>query len=228
VRGGFMSHPRYQDRRIFSAGINLTHLYQGRISLLGFLLRRELGYISKFIRGLAEDDSDRDAGAPAKDKPWIAAVDTFAIGGGMQQLLAFDRVIAEEDAYFSLPAMREGIIPGAANLRLSRVIGPRLARQTIFWDRRMRADEPESRLVCDEVVAGPDMERAIEASVERLSRPAVPANRRMLHLAEEPVDLFQRYMAQYAIEQARLLHGPDLVDNLERTWIRRRSASSSR
>src|SRR5262249_41491026 len=34
LRGGAVNHPKYAGRRIFSAGINLTHLYQGRICFL--------------------------------------------------------------------------------------------------------------------------------------------------------------------------------------------------
>ncbi len=58
--------------------------------------------------------------SPAIEKPWIAAVDTFAIGGGAQLLLVFDHVLAGADAFVSLPAAQEGIIPGASNFRLGR------------------------------------------------------------------------------------------------------------
>ena len=47
------------------------------------------------------------------EKPWIAAVDGFAIGGGCQHLLVMDYVLAASDAYMTLPARKEGIIPGA-------------------------------------------------------------------------------------------------------------------
>ncbi|MBC3840998.1 hypothetical protein GXW82_14085 [Streptacidiphilus sp. 4-A2] len=53
LRGGAIDHPRYQGRRIFSAGINLTGLYEGQISFAGFMLRRELGYLNKLYRGWA-------------------------------------------------------------------------------------------------------------------------------------------------------------------------------
>src|SRR5690606_32303152 len=88
VRGGTMTHPRYRGRRVFSAGINLKALHAGEISLVGFLLRREVGYISKPVRGLLveRDDAWRSA---TVEKPWVAAVDTFAIGGGCQLLLVF-------------------------------------------------------------------------------------------------------------------------------------------
>ncbi|HWG24197.1 enoyl-CoA hydratase-related protein [Actinospica sp.] len=65
----------------------------------------------------------------------------FPTGGGAQQLLVFDRVIAARDAYFSLPALTEGIIPGLANLRLSRFVGPRAARRMIVWDRKIAAED---------------------------------------------------------------------------------------
>ena len=67
-------------------------------------------------------------------------VDAFAIGGGCQYLLAMDYVVAASDAYMTLPARKEGIIPGAANLRLSRFIGDRIARQAIMAGRRLDCD----------------------------------------------------------------------------------------
>lgn len=220
VRGGPMSQPRYAGRRVFSAGINLTHLYEGRISLTGFLLRRELGYLGKIYRGLATDDVEAGLAAGSQ-KPWVAMVDGFAIGGGAQQLLLFDRVIAAEGAYFSLPALDEGLVPGVANMRLVRFLGARLSRQLTFWDRRITTDDPESRLLCDEVVPPDRMEAAARAAVERLAVPAVVANRHMMHLGEEPEDAFRAYMAAYALEQSRRLYSADLIENLERTWVTR-------
>lgn len=222
MRGAPMTHPRHAGRRVFSAGINLTRLYEGQISLVDFFLARELGYIHKILRGLSVPDDGRTWWPEAVEKPWVAAVDTFAIGGGAQILLVFDRVIATEDAYLTLPALREGIIPGAANLRLPRVGGNRLARQAIFADRRIEAASPEGRLLCDEVVPEERMEEAVAAAAANLAAPAVINNRRVLHAHEESEDELRRYVAAYAIEQCRRLHSPDLVENLERIWMSRR------
>jgi hypothetical protein len=63
------------------------------------------------------------------EKPWIGAVDNFAIGGHCQALHVMDYVVTAADAYMTLPARKEGIIPGAANLRLPRFVGDRFARQ---------------------------------------------------------------------------------------------------
>lgn len=222
MRGAPMTHPRYAGRRVFSAGINLTALYQGRISLTDFFLRRELGYINKIFRGLSVPDGPGSWLPEPVEKPWIGAVDGFAIGGGAQILLVFDQVIAEQGAYFALPALREGIIPGAANLRMPRVAGNRLSRQSIFGDRRVDAGSPDGRLLCDEVVPSDQLAGAVAGAAETLANPAVLNNRRIQHRYEEPEDVFREYIADYAVEQCRRLYSPDLVRNLERTWMTRK------
>jgi (3,5-dihydroxyphenyl)acetyl-CoA 1,2-dioxygenase len=213
-------------RRVFSSGIDLRSLHAGRISFVDFLLRRELGYVAKLVHGLTED-RDLAWDSSVVQKPWLAAVDSFAIGGGAQLLLACDRVIAERDAFFSLPAAREGIIPGAANLRLGRVAGGRLSRQIILAGRRVAADEPDGRLLFDEVVAPQEMDRAIEAEVSRLDSPAVAANRRMLNLAEEPQELFRCYMAEFTVQQARRLYSEDVLNKVVRFASRPRTEARS-
>ncbi|MFF7474789.1 (3,5-dihydroxyphenyl)acetyl-CoA 1,2-dioxygenase DpgC [Streptomyces sp. NPDC008092] len=215
VRGGEMSHPRYRGRRVFSAGINLKYLSSGGISLVGFLLRRELGYLHKIVRGVLADDSGRWHTRHV-EKPWLAAVDGFAIGGGAQLLLVFDHVVAASDAYFSLPAAKEGIIPGAANFRFSRYVGPRLSRQVILEGRRIWATEPAARLLVDEVVEPRELDAAVEAGLERLDGEAVLSNRRMLNLAEEPTEAFRAYMAEFALQQALRLYGEDVIHKVGR------------
>lgn len=211
LRGGPMSHPRHRGRRIFCAGINLKALHSGGISLTGFLLRRELGYINKIYRGLSAGDHAPDWHDRTVQKPWVAAVDGFAIGGGMQLLLVFDHVIAAADSYLSLPAADEGIVPGAANLRLSRIAGARVARQVILSGRRLHASDPDARAILDEVVEPEAMDEAVDRALARLRGEAVSANRRMLNLAEEPTEEFMRYMAAFSVQQALRLYSPDVL-----------------
>ncbi|WP_405735194.1 enoyl-CoA hydratase/isomerase family protein [Streptomyces sp. NBC_00028] len=216
LRGGEMSHPRYRGKRVFSAGINLKNLSSGDISLVDFLLRRELGYLHKLVRGLRVEGAEAPWHSPYVEKPWVAAVDGFAIGGGAQLLLVFDHVLAASDAYLSLPAAKEGIIPGVANFRLSRYVGPRLSRQVILEGRRIWASEPAARLLVDEVVDPPELDDAIERSLARFDGEAVLANRRMLNLAEEPAEAFRAYMAEFALQQALRLYGEDVIHKVGR------------
>lgn len=228
LRGAPAIHPKHAGRRIFGAGINLTQLYHGRISLIEFMLDRELGAIHKMYRGhpLGEP-SDGDL-EERREKPWIAAVESFAIGGGCQWLLVMDRVIAHRDAYFNLPARKEGIVPGLANLRLPRFVGERAARQAIFFNRSFAADEPAGRLIVDEIVADGEMEEAIARGADELRSAgtiSLLANRRQLRLGQEPLATFRQYVAGYAREQARCLYSPALIDNLERNWNAHRRAA---
>ncbi|SFP29470.1 3,5-dihydroxyphenylacetyl-CoA monooxygenase [Actinomadura madurae] len=215
LRGGTMTHPRHRGRRVFSAGINLKALHAGGISLAGFLLGRELGYIHKIVRGV-RTDGPAAWRSPAAGKPWVAAVDTFAIGGGAQLLLVFDHVLAAADAYISLPAAQEGIIPGAANLRLPRAAGHRLARQVILGGRRIRATEADARPLVDEVHESDELDEAVERVLARSRGPAVAANRHMLNFAAEPEDEFRLYMAEFALQQALRLYSEDVLEKAGR------------
>jgi thioesterase DpgC len=210
VRGGEMSHPRYRGKRVFCAGINLKALHAGGITLLGFLLRRELGYISKLIRGVLVPGPARWH-SPTIEKPWVAVVDEFAIGGGAQLLLAFDHVIAAAGSYFSLPAANEGIVPGASNFRLTRCAGARLSRQLILGGRRIWAGEPDARLLVDDVAEPGEIDQVIARTVAQLRAPAIIPNRRMLNLAEEPRRAFLDYMAEFALQQALRLYADDVI-----------------
>lgn len=218
LRGDVVTHTKHAGKRVFGAGINLTHLYQGKIRYLWYLIR-DLGLVSKFYRGLAlpgvhpEEDSI--------EKPWVAAVERFAIGGHCQILLTMDYVLAARDAYLTLPARKEGIIPGAANLRLPRFVGPRVARQAILAGRRLDCDSAEGRMVCDEIVPAEAMDESIERLVSMLTDSGVVSaagNRRALRSGEEPLDQFRRYIAVYAREQAVCHFSPALIRNLEKHW----------
>ena len=221
LRGGVMTHPRYQGRRVFSAGINLSDLHRGRIGYLDFLMGREMGYIAKLVHGLLTEPDPAAWPRRTVDKPWIAAVDTFAIGGGMQLLLAVDHVLAAADSYLCLPAAQEGIIPGASNFRLTRIAGAGLARQIILGGRKLWAAEPEARCLVDEVVEPGEMDRAVEAAVAHFDSPAVVGNRRMMNLTDEPLDAFRAYLAEFAVEQALRIYSRDVIDKVERRYAAR-------
>ncbi len=221
LRGDVVDHPKYKGREVFSAGINLTHLYRGKIPYLWYI-RRDMGIVNKMFRGLAMGTRSPDeVYGGTREKPWVAGLDVFAIGGGCQYLLAMDYVVAGSDAYMTLPARKEGIIPGAANLRLTRFVGARIARQAILMGRRLDCNSPEGRMICDKIVPPGDMERALDQVIEDFTGSGVVSaagNRRAFRVSEEPLDLFRRYMATYCREQAYCHFSPALIANLEKHW----------
>ncbi len=226
LRGDPVEHPKYKGRRIFSAGINLTRIYQGKQSYL-FYLTRDLGFVNKMFRGLAAVDAHGrmqvrpDEPEQTVEKPWVAAVDTFAIGGGCQLLLVMDYVIAESGSYFNLPARKEGIIPGCANLRLPRFMGERMARQAIMFDKTFYADSLEGGTLVNEVHPRERMDEALERCVSNATGSGMVSaggNRKAIRVQTEPLDTFRAYMATNAYEQAFCHLSEQLVHNLERHW----------
>ncbi|WP_280443919.1 enoyl-CoA hydratase/isomerase family protein [Nocardia brasiliensis] len=222
LRGGEVDLPRYRGRRVFSAGINLTELRNGNISFVDFILGRELGYINKILRGGLVGVDELTLRPREVQKPWIGVVDTFAIGGGVQLLLVLDHVIAETTAFFSLPAAAEGIVPGLANLRLTKAAGGRLARQLILGGRRIDAADPDARFLCDQVVPPDQIDAALDTAIRDLSSAAAVVNRRMLTLAEEPIDRYREYLAEFAVVQAERMQSSDVLAKIERRWQDRR------
>ena len=218
LRGDTVTHSKHAGKRLFGAGINLTHLYQGKIPFLWYVLR-DMGLVNKLYRGLASAEAPPEEASV--EKLWIAAVEGFAIGGHCQILLTMDQVIAAGDAYMTLPARKEGIIPGAANLRLARHVGPRVARQAILAERRIDCASPVGRLICDSIVAPEAMDAEIDRLVAHITGSGMVSaagNRRALRIEEEPLDAFRRYMSVYSREQADCHFSPALIANLEMNW----------
>ena len=213
MRGAVVEHPRYAGERVFGSGINLTHLYQGRIDFL-FYLVRDLGYVNKLYRGIATPQGN-------VEKLWVATVQRFAIGGACQLLHVMDHVIATRGSRLYLPARKEGIIPGASNLRLPRFVGDRAARQAILSGREWTAGDPDADALCDEIVEAEGMDQALAERLDALTSSGLinaAANRQALRVGQEPLDLFREYMAAYAREQAYCHLSPALVHNLEAHW----------
>jgi len=86
-------------------------------------------------------------------KPFIAAVNGLALGGGFEIALACDIIIASENASFGLPEPRVGLIPGAGGVhRLPRQIPYHLAQYMIMTSRRITAQQAMQYGLVAEVV----------------------------------------------------------------------------
>lgn len=220
VRGDPVPHPKYRGRRIFSAGLNLTRLYHGKLPYL-FYLVRDLGFVNKLYRGHSRPDFRLDEPDDTHEKPWLAVVEGFAIGGGCQLLLVMDYVIAEQGAYFNLPARKEGIIPGCANLRLPRFAGEGIARDGIMFDRRFSVEEPAAAALIREVHPHDRLDAAVQSAVDNAvgsGMVSAGGNRKAMRVQTEPLDRLREYMVVYAREQAFCHLSEQLTRNLEKHW----------
>ncbi len=220
LRGGPVEHPKHKGRRIFSAGLNLTRLYHGKLPYL-FYLVRDMGLVNKLYRGHTRPDFRLDEPDDTHEKPWLAVVEGFAIGGGCQLLLVMDSVLAEQGAYFNLPARKEGIIPGCANLRLPRFFGEGVARQGILFDRKFSVDEPAAASLIHAVHPRDELNSAVQTAVDNAigsGMVSASGNRKAMRVQTEPLDRLREYLAVYAREQAWCHVSEQLTHNLEKHW----------
>jgi enoyl-CoA hydratase len=78
----------------------------------------------------------------AFDRPVIAAINGFALGGGNELAMSCDIRIAAENAVFGQPEVNLAIIPGyGGTQRLARLVGPGKAKEIILADERISAQE---------------------------------------------------------------------------------------
>jgi enoyl-CoA hydratase len=88
--------------------------------------------------------------------PVIAAVNGFALGGGLEIAMACDFIYAADNAFFGQPEIKLGLIPGyGGTQRLPRIIGSGPAKELLFTGKMISADEAK-RLGIVNFIAAPE------------------------------------------------------------------------
>ena len=122
-------------------------------------------------------------------KPWIAAVNGFALGGGCELAMMADILIAADTAKFGQPEIKLGVVPGmGGSQRLARAIGKAKAMDLILTGRMIDAAEAErAGLVARVVPAAKLLESALKVAGEIAAMPplAVMAAKELVNAAEE-------------------------------------------
>ena len=121
----------------------------------------------------------------------IAAVNGFAMGGGLEVAMACDIRIAEEQAQMALPEARVGLLPCAGGTqRLSWLVGEGWAKRIILCGERINAETAQRIGLVEEVVGrGAALERALALAeqVGEQSPTSVAFCKRLIHTGRDAV-----------------------------------------
>lgn len=122
-------------------------------------------------------------------KPWIAAVNGFALGGGCELAMMADFIIASDKARFGQPEINLGVAPGmGGSQRLTRAVGKAKAMEMCLTGRMMDAVEAERASLVARVVAHDELlDDALKtaAVIASKSPMAAIANKEMVNAAFE-------------------------------------------
>jgi enoyl-CoA hydratase len=122
-------------------------------------------------------------------KPWIAAVNGFALGGGCELAMMADFIIASENAKFGQPEVKLGVAPGmGGSQRLARAVGKAKAMDMCLTARMMGAEEAERAGLVSQVVPHEAlMETAMKSAETIAAMPplATMMNKEMVNIAFE-------------------------------------------
>jgi enoyl-CoA hydratase len=141
----------------------------------------------------------------ATRKPWIAAVNGFALGGGCELAMMADFIIAGDNAKFGQPEIKLAVTPGmGGSQRLTRAIGKAKAMEMCLTGRMMDAAEAErSGLVAKVVPIADLVEEAVKTAeaIAGMAPLAAIATKEMVNAA------FEMTLQQGVVFERRLFHG---------------------
>lgn len=114
----------------------------GRAFVAGADIEAMAGFNEEQAREFGQLGHEAMDALSALPVPVIAAVNGFALGGGLELALSCDLIYASDKAKFGLPEVKLGIIPGfGGTQRLGRVIGWHAARELVFTGDMLSADQ---------------------------------------------------------------------------------------
>uniref|UniRef100_A0A8C9A543 Enoyl-CoA hydratase domain containing 2 n=1 Tax=Prolemur simus TaxID=1328070 RepID=A0A8C9A543_PROSS len=159
---------------VFCAGADLKEREQ--------MSEAEVGVFVQRLRGLMDDI----AAFPA---PTIAAMDGFALGGGLELALACDLRVAASSAVMGLIETTRGLLPGAGGTqRLPRCLGVALAKELIFTGRRLSGEQAHSLGLVNHAVAQNEEGDAAYHRARELAREILPQAPIAVQLGKVAID----------------------------------------
>lgn len=150
--------------------------------------------------------------------PTISAIDGAAIGGGLEMALACDIRTISDDAKVGLVETRLAIIPGAGGTqRLSRIVGPAVAKEMIFTARILDGKEAAELGICNHAMPQNEQNDAAYQKALEIATEILPNGPIGIRMAKKAVDhgLQVDINTAFAIEEACYAQVIPTADRLE-------------
>ena len=142
--------------------------------------------------------------------PSIAAVNGFALGGGCELALSCDIRIAAENALFGFPEVTLGILPGMGGTqRLTRLVGPGIAKELIFSGRRIDAEQAHTFNLVNRVVPEGEALNVARELAEEIAANGPVAVKHAKAAANKAQDVDLTSGLEYEADQFALLFGTE-------------------
>ncbi|MBI4467364.1 MAG: enoyl-CoA hydratase/isomerase family protein [Acidobacteria bacterium] len=163
--------------KAFVAGADINELAQ-----LAPVVGRDYGLYGQSVL-------DRIEGSP---KPFIAAINGYALGGGCELALACALRVASENARFGQPEVKLGLIPGyGGTQRLGRLVGKGRALQIVLTGEQITAEQALKIGLVNEVVPLPDLIAEAENLAKKIAANAPLAIRFCLEAVNRGLEIPQ-------------------------------------
>lgn len=157
--------------------------------------------------------------AERSDKPYIAMVNGFALGGGFEIACACDMIVASEDAKFGLPEVHLGLVPGGGGTqRLIAKMGINRVKQLLFFGDQYSAQQMMQWGIVNQVAPTDQLEEVCMNLAQKLTRRsplALAQLKRLAYLSTCPIDLDAR-MGQEANAVFELFKTPQAKEKIEK------------
>jgi enoyl-CoA hydratase/carnithine racemase len=157
------------------------------------------------------------------DKPVIAGIQGYCIGGGLQLVIACDVRIAADDAVLGLPATKEAFLPGMSTWRLPRVIGMGNARHLILSGENIGPQEAHRIGMVNRVVPRGDLDDALAACARTYLDVPAPSLTWAKRLSNQAFELpFERFL-EVADQAMTTVLATEEHQAARRAWRERKS-----
>jgi len=195
--------------------------------------------ISSFEKTRATAEAARKAReAPEKlrrmlldlEKPLIAMIHGYCLGGGLGMALNADLRFASSDSQFGIPAAHRGVAYAPDGLKqLVDVVGPSVAKDIMFSARRMKADEALRVGLINRVVDAEELEPDTVAYAETLAANAPLSIRASKYFINQlGLERAQRDEARMAAMQAEAANSEDFKEATRSFMEKRRPVFQGR